>query len=57
MGAGFNELGLHGSERLLTEPNLRCGGIVLLYASYYIGKAAKHEVYAAFLMIGKIFLK
>ncbi len=57
MGAGFNELGLHGSESLLTEPNLRCGGIVLLYASYYIGKAAKHEVYAAFLMIGKIFLK
>lgn len=57
MGAGFNELGLQGSESLLTEPNLRCGGVVLLFASYYNKKAAKHKVYAAFLMIGKTFLK
>lgn len=41
MGAGFKELGLHGSESLLTEPNLRCGGVVLLFASYYNKKAAK----------------
>lgn len=57
MGAGFKELGLHGSESLLTEPNIRCGGVVLLFASYYNKKAAKHKVYAAFLMIGKTFLK